>query len=89
MIEVLADERFADNASKNRFEYSIDNQIVFADYRKQGDKLFINHVEAPQALRGTGAAGLLMTYITALARRDHLEIVPVCGYAAAWLKRHA
>ncbi len=88
MITIDAAEAFRDNAAKRRFEYQVEDKTVFADYSRLDGKLYINHVEAPQALRGTGAAGLLMTFIHGLAKRDGIEIVPVCGYAAAWLKRH-
>ena len=48
----------------------------------------ILHVEAAPPLRGTGAAGRLMEGIVALAREAGEEIVPNCGYARAWLRRH-
>jgi hypothetical protein len=59
----------------------------WADYRRNGDTLVIDHVEAPPALRGTGAAGRLMAAVAADARRKGLKIIPICGYAAAWLRR--
>jgi predicted GNAT family acetyltransferase len=77
-----------DNRSASRFEMGEPGQIVFADYRRSGETLFIDHVEAPVALRGTGAAGALMAAIVEQARAEKREIVPVCGYADAWLQRH-
>jgi hypothetical protein len=62
-------------------------QVVFADYRRAGSRLIIDHVEAPMALRGTGAAGRLMAALSADARAKGLRITPICGYAAAWLRR--
>ena len=59
----------------------------WADYRLSGDRLFIDHVEAPPALRGTGASGRLMAALAADARDRGLKITPICGYAAAWLRR--
>jgi hypothetical protein len=59
----------------------------WADYRRNGDTLVIDHVEAPPALRGTGAAGRLMAAVAADARGKDLKIIPICGYAAAWLRR--
>jgi predicted GNAT family acetyltransferase len=40
--------------------YELDEQGLtsWADYRRSGDRLYIDHVESPVALRGTGAAGL-------------------------------
>ena len=77
-----------DNTERSRYELEIDGQIVFANYRRDGATLSILHVEAPPALRGTGAAGRLMQGIVEIARASGAKIVPLCGYAAAWLRRH-
>jgi hypothetical protein len=76
-----------DNAARHRFEIGEGDSVVFADYRRSADRLFIDHVEAPPALRGSGAAGALMEAIVEQAGAEGRTIVPVCGYAAAWLKR--
>lgn len=79
---------FTDNTSKNRFEYAINDAVVIANYRKDGGVLYIDYVEAPEVLRGTGAAGKIMKEIMDAARKDGLKVVPVCGYAATWIQRH-
>jgi uncharacterized protein len=78
-----------DNTARQRYELEIDGQIVFATYRRDGDIVQIRHVEAPLPLRGTGAAERLMQGIVTIARRESLKLVPLCGYAYAWLRRHA
>jgi predicted GNAT family acetyltransferase len=77
-----------DNAARGRFEMTEAGLIVFADYRRAGASLIIDHVEAPVALRGTGAAGRFMEGLVAEARRQNATLVPLCSYAAAWLARH-
>jgi predicted GNAT family acetyltransferase len=76
-----------DNVEAKRFEIGAPGRVVFADYRRDGNRLYIDHVEAPLALRGTGAAGGLMEAIVERAHAEGRALVPVCGYAAAWLKR--
>jgi len=78
-----------DNAADSRFELRIDDQVAYADYRRQGQDLYIDYVFAPPPLRGTGAADRLMRGIVAVAGAQHLKIVPICGYAVVWLKRHS
>ena len=39
------------------------------------------------ALRGSGAAGRFMEALAVHARTHGLKIVPLCGYANAWLRR--
>ncbi len=78
-----------DNNLMGRFEMAEAGQIVFADYRRAGGRLFIDHVETPMSLRGSGAAGRLMGLIVEQASAERLAIVPICGYAVAWLARHS
>ena len=77
-----------DNTGASRFELDIDGQVAHADYRVEGDTLYIDYVEAPPALRGTGAAGRLMEGVMTAAAEKGYAVVPVCGYAAAWMRRH-
>lgn len=77
-----------DNKASSRFELKVDNLIVFANYRLEKNILYIDYVFSPEDLRGTGAAGKLMEEIVKLAESQNLEITPICGYAAAWLRRH-
>lgn len=71
-----------------RFEMDFDGHTAFADYQLKGSTLTLNHVEAPPALRGTGAAGKLMQNIADHAQAENLTIIPICSYAATWLKRN-
>jgi len=75
-----------DNAEAHRYELYVEGQTVFANYRRDGDRLTILWVEAPPALRGTGAAGKLMSLVGEEAKQNNWRITPVCGYASAWLR---
>ena len=75
------------NAEAARYEMDEQGQTSWADYRLQGERLYIDHAESPPALRGTGAAGRLMKALAQDARNRGLKITPICGYAAAWLRR--
>ncbi len=76
------------NQNLSRFELEISGHIAFANYRLDKKILTIDYVFAPQELRGTGAAGKLMEAISQMAKQENLKIIPVCGYAVAWLKKH-
>ncbi|WP_310539919.1 GNAT family N-acetyltransferase [Phenylobacterium sp.] len=71
----------------DRYEIDEQGQTSWADYRLSGERLYLDHVESPAALRGTGAAGRLMAALSADVRAKGLKITPICGYAAAWLRR--
>jgi predicted GNAT family acetyltransferase len=79
---------FRDNTERQRFELVEDGQTAFADYWRQDDRVTIPHVESPPELRGKGTAGRLMSAIADHAARHDLRIVPLCGYARAWFRRH-
>ncbi|HET6969913.1 MAG TPA: GNAT family N-acetyltransferase [Phenylobacterium sp.] len=70
-----------------RYEMEEQGLTSYADYRRSGERLYIDYVYAPPALRGTGASSRLMTALSADAREKGLKITPICGYAAAWLRR--
>lgn len=78
-----------DNQTAHRFELEEQGHTAFADYQLEDSTLHILYVEAPPALRGTGAAGRLMQDIVAHAKQQKLTIHPICGYARSWLQRHA
>ena len=71
----------------DRYEMDQDGATSYADYHRTGDRLYIDYVFSPPELRGSGAAGKLMGALSADARDKGLKITPICGYAAAWLKR--
>jgi len=72
-----------------RYEMDEEGLTSYADYRRTGDRLYIDYVFSPVPLRGTGASGRLMAAVAAEARAQDLKVTPICGYAAAWLRRSA
>ena len=77
-----------DNAARGRFELVEEGQTAFADYRREAGRLVIPYVESPPPLRGKGTAGRLMEGVLAAARAEGLKVTPICGYAAAYIRRH-
>lgn len=76
-----------DNTAEGRFELVEDGLTAYADYRLDGDRLYIDYVFAPVPLRGKGTSERLMQGVVGEAKDRGLRITPICGYAAAWLKR--
>jgi predicted GNAT family acetyltransferase len=80
--------RFINRTDHNRFELHVGDHAATAAYRHTDDELYIDYVEAPPVLRGTGAAGALMENIVDFAQEKNLALRPVCGYAKKWLEKH-
>jgi len=77
-----------DNTARSRYELEEEGLTAYADYRREPGRLYVDYVFAPEQLRGKGTADRLMRGVVAAAQADETPIVPICGYAAAWLKRH-
>ena len=88
MSQELTMSNVTDNSAQSQFQLTEDGDTAIANYRRNGDTLYIDFVESPPALRGKGTAGRLMAGLMAIAQRQHLKVVPICGYAAAWIRRH-
>lgn len=81
-------DAFADNSAQGRFELTEGGHLAYANYRIAEGRMLIPYVEASLPLRGTGAASRLMTQVAAEARSKGLKVVPLCGYAVSWFRRH-
>ncbi|MGV3460332.1 MAG: GNAT family N-acetyltransferase [Flavobacterium sp.] len=79
----MSETHFTNNQSENQFELHKDGQLAFLEYILQGEKLYLTHTEAPEALRGTGAAASLVKQVLGYAREHGLTVVPSCSYVAA------
>ena len=71
----------------SRYEMVEQGLTSYADYRREPGRLYVDYVYAPPELRGTGASGRLMAALAADTRDRGEKITPICGYAAAWLRR--
>jgi len=76
------------NISLSRYEMESDGLLVYADYHIENNVIAIDYVFAPEELRGSGAAGKLMEEIAKEAQTKKMKILPICGYAKVWLRKH-
>jgi predicted GNAT family acetyltransferase len=79
---------FRINAENRRFEWTENGHTAHATFQEHPGFFALPHVEAPHALRGTGAAGRLMQAIADHARASQVKLLPTCPYARAWFNRH-
>ena len=77
------------NMAEKRYEMPFGHLTVYAKVRKDTNRLYIDYVFAPPELRGKGAAGQFMRELMDVVRTENLKVVPICGYAASWLRRHS
>ena len=64
-------------------------EVGFADVDLIGaDGLLVKHTEVGERFEGKGYAGQLMRHILEDAKRQGRGVIPVCPYAASYVKRH-
>jgi predicted GNAT family acetyltransferase len=76
------------NPNENRFETWIDGNLSKLDYIQDEKNFVITHVGVHPSLRGQGIAGRIVEVSLMYSRENSLRVVPMCSYAAAFIRRH-
>jgi len=76
------------NEEERRFETWIDGYLSKLDYIQDGKNFVITHVGVSPELRGQGIAGRIVQWGLEYAKERSLRVVPMCSYAAAYIRRH-
>jgi predicted GNAT family acetyltransferase len=76
------------NEEERRFEVWIDGTLSKLDYIQDGKNFVITHVGVHPDLRGQGVAGRIVQAGLEYARGQNLRVVPMCSYAAAYIRKH-
>ncbi len=66
----------------------VDGEAVLAFTVRGPKRISADHTEAPESMRGTGAALALVERMIADARASGFKVVPLCPYVLAQSKRH-
>lgn len=84
----LSSLKITRNEAESRFEAWIDGQLCKLDYLRDGDTFVITHVGVPAEFRGQGVAGRITQAGLEYAREQSLRVIPMCSYAAAYVRRN-
>ena len=76
------------NEAEHRFETWIDGYLSKLDYIQDGKNFVITHVGVYPELRGQGIAGKIVEVGLEYAKENSLRVVPMCSYAAAYIRMH-
>ena len=79
---------FTRNEDQNQFELSAGGHTAFLEYYTEVKKIYLTHTEAPEAMRGKGAAGELVKGALQYAKDNGLTVVPSCSYVAHYIDKH-
>ena len=89
MVAPSPDLIIRENPEKHRFEVDLgDGSLAIADYKLHPGKIIFIHTFVPPAHEGQGIGSALIRFALHAARERGLEVVPVCPFFAAYIKRH-
>ena len=76
------------NQANRTFEAWIDGHLSKLDYIQEGKNFVITHVGVYPEHRGQGVAARIVDASLEYARQNGLRVVPMCSYAAAYIRRN-
>ena len=88
MNDEFLDVPLVKNQVGMRFELKIGNYTAFIDYKEHGKKIWLIHTEAPEELKGQGAATAIIEKALSYIEDNGYKLIPLCPFVAAYLKRH-
>lgn len=74
--------------SAGRFVAVVEGQESGLDYHLSDNTMTITHTGVPPSLRGRDIAGEITRFALETARAHGWKVVPVCPFAASFLKKH-
>jgi predicted GNAT family acetyltransferase len=76
------------NETNHTFEVWIDGQLSKLDYIQDAKNFVITHVGVYPEHRGQGVAAKIVEAALHYARESSLRVIPMCSYAAAYIRRN-
>lgn len=76
------------DAAHRRFLLELEGASAFAEYRRVGEAVMFTHTEVPRALEGRGVGRALVAGALDQVRRDGREVIPLCPFVLAYMRRH-
>lgn len=76
------------NLANHAFEVWIDGYLSKLDYMQEGKNFVITHVGVHPNYRGQGVAAKIVEAGLQYARENSLRVIPMCSYAAAYIRRN-
>ena len=76
------------NKEASRFQVDLGAQLAVIDYQQDNGRMVFTHTGVPPAFQGQGIAARMTEVALAYADDEGLQVIPLCSYTAAYIKRH-
>lgn len=80
--------KIKNNTTEMRYELSVEGATAFIAYQMKSGKIYLTHTEVPEQLKGKGIGSALLKNVLSMIAKEHLEMVPLCSFVAAYIERH-
>lgn len=77
-----------DHPGERRFELTVAGQTAVLNYERTPKSLILVHTEVPPAFRGRHLADALAKAAIEGARAEKLQVVAICPFVKAYLRKH-
>jgi predicted GNAT family acetyltransferase len=85
----VTDAEVVDVPEASRYELRLDGRLIgLAAYRRRDGRIAFTHTEVDESCEGRGFGSLLAARALEDARRQGLEVIPLCPFIAHYIKRH-
>jgi predicted GNAT family acetyltransferase len=74
--------------ARGRFETTVDGHHAELTFRRDGNRLILEHTGVPDSIGHHGIAGELAEAAFQYAADQNLSVLPRCPYVRAWLEKH-
>jgi hypothetical protein len=86
---IPAEAEVRDVPERSRYELRARGRLIgLLDYRRGEGRIAFTHAEVDEASEGRGFGSLLAATALEDARRQGLEVAPLCPFIAHYIKRH-
>lgn len=76
------------NTEKRWFEGELDGHRGRVEYMLVQNRIIYTHTEVDKALAGKGVASRLVEFALEFARKEELDIMPLCPFVAGYMKKN-
>jgi uncharacterized protein len=77
-----------DNAARGRYEYEVEGQTAFINYRRADGVVSLTHAKVPPELEGRGVGSFMVRGTLDLIRERDEKVIPMCSFVEAFIRRH-
>jgi uncharacterized protein len=85
----VAEGEVVDVPEASRYELRLDGHLIgLAAYRRRDGRIAFTHTEIDESCEGQGCGSRLAEAVLQDARRQGLDVVPLCPFIAHYIERH-